>query len=377
MSADERSKPQPSIETIKAPAPERVFSVGNEVRTGAGGVATVGESPATGPAKRRTALMLGAGLLGVVVLTMVGWFVIGALKQRPTAATTPTTQAGEPAKQTEGPTPPAGMVFVPGGTFMMGSDKGVDEAERPAHQVTVKPFFIDTYEVTNEDYEKFVKAANYHSPATWKNGSFPSGAARKPVTGVTWYDANDFARWAGKRLPTEEEWEFAARGTDGRYYPWLNDSPNPLSTEQEKELVKLRSDRKRLSELYTDENPDIVDIDHKIADFERLLESSQPLANLGGVSNGLVEVGKYKGASPFGVLDMVGNAWEWTASDFRAYPGGRLPANQPSGELKVIRGGSYESTRAYATTTYRTGWPARGAKTYDQTGFRCVKDVQK
>lgn len=91
----------------------------------------------------------------------------------------------------------------------------------------------------------------------------------------------------------------------------------------------------------------------------------------------MTDVGAFKGTSPFGANDMIGNAWEWMASNFRAYPGGRLPSNQPSGDLKVIRGGSYESTKEYATTTYRTGWPPRGAKTYDQTGFRCAQDASK
>ena len=74
---------------------------------------------------------------------------------------------------------------------------------------------------------------------------------------------------------------------------------------------------------------------------------------------------------------MVGNAWEWTASNFKAYPGRGLPGGQPSNDLKVIRGGCYESTKDYATTTYRAGWPARRAPTYDQTGFRCAKDIER
>jgi formylglycine-generating enzyme required for sulfatase activity len=275
-------------------------------------------------------------IAGVVVIIVVSaitlWFVRTTTRNSSSGQTQ--TQAGQQAvagerpNSTENkPTPPRGMVYAPGGTFIMGRDKGTDVAERPAHQVKVEPFFIDIYEVTNEDYKKFVEATGHHAPATWSGKAYPSHAARKPVTGVTWDDANAYAEWAKKRLPTEVEWEFAARGTNGRLYPWGD-------------------------------------------------AWKQGSANANGASQGLAEVGmSLGGASPVGAFDMIGNAWEWTASDLRAYPGGHLPANLPSGELKVIRGGSYESTKDYATTTYRTGWPARGASTYAQTGFRCVRDI--
>jgi formylglycine-generating enzyme required for sulfatase activity len=222
-------------------------------------------------------------------------------------------------------TPPAGMAYVPGGEFMMGRDGDKTGYESPAHKVTVKPFFIDTYEVTNEDYAKFVKATNHVAPPGWTNGSYPAGAQRHPVTGVTWTDAVDYANWAGKRLPTEEEWEFAARGTDARRYPWGN-------------------------------------------------TWNAGLANTQGASGDVVDVGSYQGQSPFGVFDMVGNAWEWTASNLTAYKKGQPLPDKPPGDLRVIRGGSYIEDKNEATTTYRRGYPVSGAG-YDKTGFRCVKDV--
>jgi formylglycine-generating enzyme required for sulfatase activity len=280
---------------------------------------------------KRVFLMVAGGLVLALLAGIVVWSLWGTSNNRSSDSSKPQPGTGPPSRPAEkqsqpaGHPHPAGMVYVPGGAFMMGRDDG-DDAERPPHEVTVKPFFIDTNEVTNEDYEKFVKATNRRPPATWTKGSFPSGAERKPVTGVTWDDASDYARWAGKRLPTEEEWEFAARGAEGRMYPWGNDW-------------------------------------------------RQGSANANSAQQSMAEVGAYQGSSPFGAYDMVGNAWEWTGSSFKAYPGRGLPANLPSGDLRVIRGGSFESTKDYATTTYRAGWPARGASTYDQTGFRCAQDI--
>jgi formylglycine-generating enzyme required for sulfatase activity/ribosomal protein L37E len=227
---------------------------------------------------------------------------------------------------------PEGMVFIPGGTFRMGRDEG-DEYERPAHEVTVAPFLIDRTEVTNRQYSQFHKATGHQAPPHWSEGTYPLGQDDWPVTNVGWRDAESYCRWAGKRLPTEEEWEFAARGTDGRLYPWGN-------------------------------------------------QWRQNAANAATTSYGRpAPVGTHpEGASPFKVLDMVGNVWEWTASTLRAYPGGRIPEDTlPESErrkLKVIRGGCYLSNAQQATTTYRMGWPEDGAD-YAQTGFRCAKDVKQ
>jgi sulfatase modifying factor 1 len=279
-----------------------------------------------GLAHNRAIVIVGVALVSVVAVVLVIWFTRESRSHKQGATESPPSPAVSPTPGQ--PTPPAGMAYVSGGTFMMGRDQG-DEAERPAHEIKVAPFFIDLYEVTNEDYEKFVQATSHRAPATWTNAVYPSDAAHKPVTGVTWDDANAYTRWAKKRLPTEEEWEFAARGPDGFLYPWGN-------------------------------------------------AWQRGSANADGVNdNEMADVGSYRGISPFGAFDMIGNAWEWTASHLNAYPRGRLPRGLPSGELKVIRGGTYDTPKESATTTYRTGWPPKGADTYAQTGFRCAADISR
>lgn len=250
------------------------------------------------------------------------WFYFGNQSAKDTANVNKTETANEEIDPTK---PPSGLVYVPGGDFIMGRDEG-DEFSSPAHSVSVKPFFIDLTEVTNEDYKKFVDAENYKPPPDWKNKTFPDGKAKFPVTGVNWDAANAYAKWAGKRLPTEEEWEFAARGTDGRIYPWGNDWNNEL-------------------------------------------------ANVGNQKRGMVEVGTTEGKSPFGLYDMSGNSWEWTADDAVAYPNGKMLPND-SIEPKIIRGGFYGSLKDQATTTFRRPYGARGEKQgYNNTGLRCIKDI--
>ncbi|HYW72337.1 MAG TPA: bifunctional serine/threonine-protein kinase/formylglycine-generating enzyme family protein [Pyrinomonadaceae bacterium] len=229
------------------------------------------------------------------------------------------------------PQAPAGMTYIPGGEFMMGRDDG-DEYERPAHQVTVKPFFIDVHEVTLGDYMKFVRATGHAYTL------MPSqNELQHPASQITWDDASAYAKWAGKRLPKEEEWEFAARGTDGRRYPWGN-------------------------------------------------EWNKNLANVDRANGRIESLGVFAGQSPFGVYDMIGNVWEWTASELTAYPGGQLPAQLAADadlgavfknhQLKVIRGGAYDSDQNTATTTYRRGYPSRGHFDYSKMGFRCAQDVK-
>jgi serine/threonine-protein kinase len=307
--------------------------------------------PAPAPAvKPKTPLLIGAGVALVALGALVIWLFVS--KGPKTGAQTDTTTSPSPVAEASPATSPGsgyptvaapeGMVYVLGGVLRIGRDNGGDENEKPAHVVNVKPFFIDRTEVTNEQYQKFIDATGYASPPSWQGNRFPGGANTLPVTDVSWEDANAYAKWAGKRLPTEEEWEFAARGTDERrIYPWGE------------EWIADASNTKPEG-----------------ADQQR--------------QQGLTPVGQFqKGASPFGLLDMSGNAWEWTASEFKEYPGGKV--NPPPGykNLKVIRGGTYDSPPKFATATLRRpypatrgDWPGNATPDYTKTGFRLAQDVK-
>jgi len=262
---------------------------------------------------------------------------------------------------------PQGMVFVPEGRFYMGASLGkirrfltpfyqppdhillTGEAERnllfdmlgfnseiPEHLASTRAFYIDRTEVTNLQYGKFVDEIGHAPPLAWQGGTFPKGEENRPVTGVSYEDALTYAKWAGKRLPTEAEWEKAARGVEGRLYPWGN--------------------------VYNQ------DACHHMRPYDA----------------GPVDVGSYPaGASPYGCVDMIGNVLEWTQGRFTAYPGdqaqGRREVFDPN--LRVLRGGAWVQhdkkpipircshrfqVAPETTHFYRPG----------DTGFRCVKDVE-
>ncbi len=220
------------------------------------------------------------------------------------------------------------MIEIPAGEFTMGSDHGV---ERPPHTVFVDTFEIDKFEVTNEQFAKFVEETGYVTDAekagdtSWRY--YAKDKPNHPVVKVSWNDAKAFCEWADKRLPTEAEWEKAARGTDGRIYPWGNEwDPNKANTKES------------------------------------------------GYRGTLIVGSLPDGASPYGVMDMAGNVAEWTADWFKpypGYPGGDSEAQYFGEKYRVIRGGGWFSDKDQVRTTFRSASSETLAN--DDVGFRCAR----
>lgn len=255
------------------------------------------------------------------------------------------------------PSTPNGMILISGGDFLMG--RNLTEAEKeytinssggpikifsydyPAHPVSVKSFFLDKTEVANASYAEFIKATNRTPPENWNGTNPPENADQIPVTHVSYKDATDYCRWLTSnrndgfeyRLPSEEEWEFAARGQDAskenaaiRLYPWGEKWIDGAANTKESRLSHPR--------------------------------------NVDSYSNG---------ASQAGVLNLAGNVFEWTRSDFNHYPGSdqqtpREPGYQ--GTYQVVRGGSFDYPKEYAMTTTRV-W-AKPEDKGPSLGFRCA-----
>lgn len=233
---------------------------------------------------------------------------------------------------TDDPNP---MVLIPAGNFIMGSDTRMPD-EGPQHTVYLKAYYMDVYEVTNAQYKKFIDATNRRSPAHFRNRTYPAGKADHPVTEVTWYDADAYCTWAGKHLPTDQEWEKAARGTDGRAFPWGDGfDPNKANTPQRWELLHQEGDTMPVGSF-----PD--------------------------------------GVSPYGIYDMSGNVWEWTASWYTAYPGNTHPSENYGETYKQLKGGSWWDCSFYkcgiSAPVFNRSFFIRG--THNKSfGFRCAKDA--
>jgi formylglycine-generating enzyme required for sulfatase activity len=264
------------------------------------------------------------------------------------------------------------MVLVPQGEFFMGTpaDGESFDDEHPQRKVFLSAFWIDRFEVTNEAYERFVRQTGHRIPENanpaatlWENRAPIAGIADHPVINIGWDDAVDYCRWAGKRLPTEAEWEKAARGTDGRRYPWGNDWNHELANSasywagrtiqfksgSEWEAFWINGDGARISK-------------------ERGVKGEILTLPVGSFPGGV---------SPYGLHDMAGNASEWVNDwyDPDYYTKASLiePPGSERGAVKAMRGGSWLK-------------PAKSLRTSDRdfgtlqarpsgAGFRCAKDA--
>ena len=284
----------------------------------------------------------------VYILPVVLWLVAACgtgepLAQTPALGTTtaPVRDLGEPkVRAAEGMT----MVYVPGGEFRMGRTKGV--ADR-AHAIVLDSFWIDQTEVTNDHYRRCVEDGACRAPTTcsWGEPTYEdTSKADHPVICVTWQGANDYCRWAGGRLPTEAEWEYAARGPDSAIYPWGDEF-----------------DGTRL-------NSCDVNCPH---------EGQRATGYDDGYAL-TAPVGSYpSGASWCGALDMVGNVWEWVADWHGPYALTRQtnPTGPESGSEKLLRGGSWYDYNEYGFLRADNRHPYEPRASDHLVGFRCAVPV--
>jgi len=233
------------------------------------------------------------------------------------------------------------MTFIPGGEFQRGrSHKLPDDGlkwfpellkdDQPVRPIRIDPFYVDILEVTNEGYAAFVKATKRRAPYNWPKGQVPAGKEKHPVAAIDWNEATAFCIWEGKRLPTEAEWERAARGlVEGRKYPWGDSEPTK-----------------------------------KDACFDTL-QGPCPVGQ--GTPN------------PFGLYDVAGNVWEWTSDWYeRLYyekAFSENPKGPTTGQYRVIRGGSWHDLPKFLTCAHRS-W-ARPLERSPNIGIRCAKDFPR
>ncbi len=244
------------------------------------------------------------------------------------------------------------MIRIPAGWFIMGSDKKVDrnayQPEFPQRKVYVDAYEIDKYEVTTVQFLKFVLATNRDPLIDWQydGGNFQETMANHPVMHVSWFDADAYCKWAGKRLPTEAEWEKAARGEDGRIYPWGNEMAG---------LSRANFGRSGLSGPVRDRP-------------ERLI-----------LYPPIISVDKYENAvSPYGAFQMVGNVGEWVADWYDPKYYTTAPEKNPKGPEKgtqrAFRGGGWIDSTPSVRVAQRNGTDPNTKMNW--LGFRCARDVK-
>ncbi len=251
--------------------------------------------------------------------------------------------------------PPAGMVLVPSGYFSMGSDEedaaghalamGLGKPwyadESPQQRFKLDDYFIDRYEVTNKQFYIFSQATDHPPPPIWNSPRYPEGQDDYPVHAVSYFSAAAYAEWAGKRLPTEAEWEKAARGGTPVQYPWGD-----------------------------------------AFDGSKANLSLSPRSKTG---RGLMPVGSFpQGASPYGAEDMIGNVWEWVNDYYKPYPDSKYQTRYFDGKHVVVRGMSYLGVGHFPKKEYVKVVALKARAAYREKlnpaarrldiGFRCAKD---
>ena len=239
------------------------------------------------------------------------------------------------------------MVLVPAGECVMGTDKIDDEKthlkigavkplyldQHPTRKIFLDSYYIDKYEVTNEEYKRFIDTTGYDElPGHWDNGTYAVGEGNFPVTHVTWREALTYALWAQKTLPTEAQWEKAARGVDGRLYPWGN-----------------------------------------------VYEKGKSNMGIDGAKE-LVAGGTYsEDVSPYKVYDLGGNVMEWTMDWYLAYPGSTYKNTRYGKTLKVLRGNAFQGSGHYFLEAYRYSFARTEADPnayFENVGFRCLENLK-
>ena len=256
---------------------------------------------------------------------------------------------------------PENMALIPAGKFWMGRTQtffleSVDIVARdrmddiPANHIYLDAFYIDKYEVANADYARFVEAKDIRAPWHWPQGKVPEGEEKLPASNVNWFEANDYCKWAGKRLPTEAEWEKAARGgLERNRYSWGDADVDTIREEGRVQEASIR-------------------------------RTNAPIpAALG--RNSPIKVGSFK-PNGYGLYDMIGNVQEWLSDwyDNNYYPFmlKQNPRGPETGKYRSVRGSSWEDTNGHGETKmvhYRNfSDPELRSPTI---GFRCAKDVEK
>jgi len=240
------------------------------------------------------------------------------------AKKTPPTSAGKTDSSVKIPA----MALVPKGEFIMGSNERWED-ESPEHISETGAFYLDINEVSNQDYKNFTDATKRETPYHWPEGKLPKGKENHPVVYVNWFDAHDYCAWPKKRLPTEQEWEKAARGENGLIYPWGN--------------------------LWS------------------LDKSNNPYKE----STGTQPVGTYPdGQSPYGVNDLSGNVWEWVDAYYLPHPGNNSLRPEYGKDKRVLKGGSWFDCLSYgcglSAPTFNRSFFTPEVRN-NSFGFRCAK----